>query len=56
MAIEAHLENLTQRHQALETAISTEMKRPIQDDRRMQELKRQKLRLKDEIHELRQKS
>lgn len=49
MALKAHLESLTQRHQELETAIAAEMKHPSHDDSRVAELKRLKLRLKDQI-------
>ncbi len=55
MAIEAHLETLTQRHQELEAAILSEMKHPSHDETKIHELKRLKLRIKDEIHELRQR-
>ncbi|MFQ5564294.1 MAG: YdcH family protein [Parvularculaceae bacterium] len=53
MAIEAHLETLTQRHQELEAEIAGEMKHPSFDDFRIVELKRQKLRIKDQIEEIR---
>ena len=53
MAIKAHMETLTQRHQELEAAISDEAKHPAHDDLRLVELKRQKLRIKDQIEELR---
>ena len=45
MALEARIRELGSRHQSLETA--------IQDDLRLRELKRQKLRLKEEIETLR---
>lgn len=54
MAMEAHLETLSQRHQELEAAIASEMKHPSHDDIKLQEMKRLKLRIKDEIRELRQ--
>ncbi|MEM9168614.1 MAG: DUF465 domain-containing protein [Pseudomonadota bacterium] len=54
MALEAHLETLAQRHVELETAIASELKHPAHDDIRLQELKRQKLKIKDEIETLRQ--
>ncbi|MEM9705653.1 MAG: DUF465 domain-containing protein [Pseudomonadota bacterium] len=54
MAIEAHLKSLNLRHRELEDAIASEMKRPSSDDVRIQELKRLKLRIKDEIVALRQ--
>ena len=45
MAMKAHLDTLTQRHQELEAAISAEMKHPSHDDSRVNELKRLKLRI-----------
>ena len=53
MAIEAHVDTLSQRHQELETEISDESKHPSHDDLHLVELKRQKLRIKDQIEELR---
>lgn len=55
MAMKAHLESLSQRHLELETAIAAEMKHPSHDDSRITELKRLKLRLKDQIESLRAK-
>lgn len=52
MATKAHLETLQQRHQELETAIATEMKHPSHDETRINELKRLKLRIKDEIYNI----
>lgn len=54
MAMEAHLETLSQRHQELEAAIVSEMKHPSHDEIKVHELKRLKLKIKDEIRELRQ--
>lgn len=53
MAMKAHLDTLTQRHQELEAAIASEMKHPSHDDTRVNELKRLKLRIKDQIQNLR---
>lgn len=53
MAVEARLRELGARHQSLEKAIQDEMRRPSSDDLRLQELKRQKLKLKDELEALR---
>lgn len=53
MAMKAHLDTLTQRHQELEAAIASEMKHPSHDDTRVNELKRLKLRIKDQIQHLR---
>ncbi len=52
MPYETHLEHLNQKHDALEQAISCETQRPIPDTIRLGELKRQKLRIKDEINRL----
>lgn len=52
MATKAHLETLQQRHQDLESAIATEMKHPSHDESRVNELKRLKLRIKDEIYNI----
>ena len=52
MAMEAHLETLNQRHQELEAAIHSEMKHPSHDDTKVHELKRLKLKIKDEIQGL----
>jgi hypothetical protein len=49
MALEARIRELGSRHQSLETAIQDELRRPSSDDLRLRELKRQKLRLKEEI-------
>ena len=56
MAIKAHLETLNQRHQELETAIASETKHPGYDELRVIELKRQKLKIKDQLEELRLKN
>jgi hypothetical protein len=52
MAIEARIRELGVRHQTLERAIQDELSRPIADDLRLQDLKRQKLRLKEELESL----
>lgn len=53
MAIEARIRELDMRHQTLERAIEDEVGRPATDDFRLMELKRQKLRLKEELETLR---
>lgn len=53
MAVEARLRELGARHQSLDKAIQDELRRPSTDDLRLQELKRQKLKLKDELESLR---
>jgi hypothetical protein len=53
MAIEARIRELGARHQSLELAIQDELSRPCADDMRLKDLKRQKLRLKEELESLR---
>ena len=53
MAIEARIRELGSRHQNLERALHEELSRPAADDLRVRELKRQKLRLKEEMESLR---
>jgi hypothetical protein len=52
MAIEARIRELGVRHQTLERAIEDEISRPAADATRLTELKRQKLRLKEEMENL----
>jgi hypothetical protein len=53
MAIEARIRELGVRHQSLERAIEYEVSRPAADAVRLKELKRKKLRLKEEMESLR---
>lgn len=53
MALDARIRELGNRHQTLDRLIEDELKRPASDDIRLKELKRQKLRLKEEIENLR---
>jgi hypothetical protein len=53
MALEARIRELDHRHESLELAIRDETLRPNSDTIRLKELKRQKLKLKDEIEGLR---
>ena len=53
MAIEARIRELGVRHQSLDREIQEEYTRPLADDLRLRELKRQKLRLKEQMEELR---
>ncbi len=55
MAVEARIRELGARHQSLDKAIQDEMSRPSADDVRLKELKRQKLRLKEEMEALKSK-
>jgi hypothetical protein len=52
MALDAHLAELSEKHRALDRKIEEEMARPMVDDLKIAEMKRQKLRLKDEIEKL----
>jgi hypothetical protein len=54
MALDAHLVELSEKHRALDRKIEEEMARPTADDLKIADLKRQKLRLKDEIERLKQ--
>ncbi|MEM1397765.1 MAG: DUF465 domain-containing protein [Pseudomonadota bacterium] len=49
MALEAHLQSLTRRHQELDLALSSELKRPSADEKRLSDLKRRKLQIKDQM-------
>jgi hypothetical protein len=53
MAIEARIRELGSRHQNLERAISEEIRRPSADSLRLHDLKRKKLKLKEEMEVLR---
>jgi hypothetical protein len=53
MALDARIRELGSRHQSLEQAIQDELRRPHADDIRLRQLKRQKLKLKEEIETLR---
>jgi hypothetical protein len=53
MAIDARIRELDNRHQSLDRAIGDELRRPLSDSMRLKELKRQKLRLKEQIEVLR---
>ena len=53
MSMASHLSALEQKHQALERQIEDELNHPAADESRLRELKRKKLKLKDEIARLR---
>jgi hypothetical protein len=53
MALEARIRELGSRHQSLEQAIEEEQRHPAHDELRLRELKRQKLKLKEELEALR---
>lgn len=52
MSLTSHLDQLRQKHQALEKQIEDEQRRPGSDPLTIASLKRQKLYLKDEISRL----
>ena len=52
MAIDARIRELGNRHRKLEAAIADEMSRPVVDSLRLWDLKRRKLKLKEEINHL----
>ena len=52
MALESHIAELRDRHKALEDAIEAEIIHPSSDDLHIAELKKQRLRLKEEIERL----
>ena len=53
MAIQARIRELDARHQSLERLIEEERNHPSADELRVGELKRQKLKLKEEVEALR---
>ena len=53
MAVEDRIAELTQRHAKLEQNLTNELGHPSSDDNVITELKRQKLRIKEEIERLR---
>lgn len=56
MAIEQRLRELDARHRDLDIIIKTEAQRPAADTMRLAAMKRQKLKLKEEIEHLRQET
>ena len=53
MALESRIRELGVRHQTLDRAIQDEVARPASDELKLKELKRRKLKLKEEIEGLR---
>ncbi len=53
MSIEAHLATLEKKHFALEEELHAAMNRPSAEDQAIADLKRRKLRIKDEIERIR---
>lgn len=52
MTLDARLEQLSKKHRALEAEIHAEQTHPGFDDERLGLLKRQKLKVKDEMHRI----
>ena len=52
MSSQDRIEALREKHAALERAIDEENRRPLPNDDALSDLKRQKLRIKDEIFQL----
>jgi hypothetical protein len=52
MTIQAHIASLEKKHGALEEELQSILTSPSADDREIAELKRRKLRLKDELQRL----
>jgi hypothetical protein len=52
MTMDERLESLKSKHAALDATLQSEVARPRPDDTLMHDLKRQKLRIKDEIARL----
>ena len=52
MSIEKHLAALEAKHAALDVALEEEGARPLPDQTKISELKRQKLKIKEEIAEI----
>jgi hypothetical protein len=53
MALAGHIDVLSEKHRKLEDQISSEMSHPDWDEVRVAALKKQKLRIKDELERLR---
>lgn len=48
-ALESHIQSLENKHHHVEAMIEDELKRPHPDDQRLHELKKEKLKLRDEM-------
>jgi hypothetical protein len=56
MSIQGRIHELHKRHRELDVTIASELQRPAHDDIRLQNLKRQKLRIKEELVNLQAKT
>lgn len=52
MGIAGHLQELSEKHRQLDRKITEEMARPGSNDQEIQRLKRQKLKIKEEIDKI----
>ncbi|MEM1150019.1 MAG: DUF465 domain-containing protein [Pseudomonadota bacterium] len=52
MSVQGRIEELSQRHRKLDETIQAEQKRPAADSATLKDLKRQKLRIKEELRNL----
>ena len=52
MSIQGRIEELSSKHKELENKIKVQQKQPFTDTLHLTELKRRKLRIKDELHDL----
>ena len=52
MSLENHLQELSARHKKIDDALQEEAKRPSSDSLKMSRMKREKLKLKEEIQSL----
>ena len=53
MALQGHINHLSNQHKKIENIIQSEMTKPDWDEARVAALKKQKLRIKDELERLR---
>lgn len=53
MALQGHINHLSNQHKKIEDIIESEMANPVWDEIRVAALKKQKLRIKDELERLR---
>jgi hypothetical protein len=53
MALQGHIQELSEKHKRIEQMIETELSHPDWDDVRVAALKKEKLRIKDELERLR---
>jgi hypothetical protein len=54
MSVQGRIEELSQRHRKLDETIQAEQKRPAADPATLKDLKKKKLRIKEELKQLKQ--